>query len=138
MPTDSDLNKITFNILAETDKYFLIKTFAVTSIEMINEGTYIYDGNRDFVYIDKLAKKAYRVSRFFNDFLGEEISPKDSFKMQNNGIFFMQIDALHFLEKVAKLKSNSEIIVKNKDRLFEFAEGLDVNDNPVILKGVLK
>jgi len=52
--------------------------------------------------------------------------------------FFMPIDAVLLLKKADKVRSDPNILIKNRDAFLRLSEGITENDNPILLVGKVK
>ena len=135
--TSDEIGKTKINISIETSDFLIIQTDKVISKDVIGVNTIGYTGTKKNFYFDKLQKKAFIISKFTNDFTGQELDPS-FFEDQSGNIKYISVETISLLKRIKALKSEPQIKIKDRKLIIDLGEGMTENDNPVLITGTFE
>jgi hypothetical protein len=133
---ESEVGRTTFSIISETPAFMIVGTFTVTERVAVNKNAFRSKGKSTNYYIDKIKNKAYIISSFYNDYLGEKQGPA-ILRNQTGDFRYFAVDAISLLKKINNITLNKDIKIINRDQFINLGLQLTENDNPVLFIGQL-
>lgn len=133
---ENEIGKTNTSIFIETSNFIIIQTDKITSKEVIAENTIGYQGSKKYFYVDKLHKKTYLISKFYNDLLGLQQNPI-SFEDQISRTKYISIEAISLQKRISDIKNDANVKIKDLNTILKLEDGLTENDNPVLIIGTL-
>lgn len=130
--SDTDIGSTRLDVYLETPDFFLIALRTLKSKNIIGQDA-IGDvsESKDYI-IDKKNGKAYLIKYFINDFIGQTWMPY-SLVNQNSPRKYISIEAALLKKQVKTLRSDSEITIKDRDKILNLADSMTEFDNPIIV-----
>jgi hypothetical protein len=132
--SESDIGRTTFSVQTETPEFMIIGTFTVTEKESTGPNSTRSKGKSANYYIDKGTNRAYIISSFYNDYVGEKQGPA-IIRNQPSDLKYVYMEALSLIKKINKIKLDPNIKIINRDQFINLGVELKEDDNPVLIIG---
>jgi hypothetical protein len=132
----SDPGSTTFSILTETPDLIIVRTSTVTEKVIAGPNSFRSKIKNAFYYVDKTKNKAYVISSFYNDYLGEKQNPRPIETQTGDQRYFGE-EAVSLLKKINAIKSDPDIKILNRETFLNIGRELTENDNPILFIGTL-
>jgi hypothetical protein len=130
--SDNEIGSTRIEVFLETSDFLLIQHSALKSKEIIGKDM-IADNSisKDYIF-DKKIGKSYIISQFIDDFTGEQGIPY-SLVNQNSPRKYISIEATLFKRRVKKIGSDTNIMIKDLNKIISIGDGVTEFDNPILI-----
>jgi hypothetical protein len=129
---ENSIGTTSIEVFLETCGFFLIQTRKIKSKYVIGQDMIANNSEVKEYFIDKKTGKSYFVSSFLNDFTTESWMPY-SFVNQNSKRMYVAIDAPLIIKAAKKLKTDSNIMIKDREKIINLGEITSEFDNPILI-----
>ena len=135
--SDNKIGSSNIEVLIETPNCFLVNYSILKSREVIGPGTIADQSISKEYYIDKSKGKAYLISKYIDDYIGDQVLPY-SLINQASPRAYISVEAAVLIRQAKKIESDLKIKIKDHDKIINLANGISEFDNPVLIVESLK